>query len=203
MRQGFRMLTLLALTLGADTVLADSSRSIMKQVEVRGHGERADVVLEGNFRAQSYAVRTRAGGDVIIIEVADAALEDHDGVTLESTDLVRAATASATEHGVRIELTLQKHVTYRARSVDNGLVIALEQLEAGGRADELPSDGARPLVQDSPSQAAAPQAGALSLRGVRLEKRDERERVVLELSRPSEFRILPGSVGAARMEIKR
>ena len=190
MRQGFRMLTLLALTSGATVALADSPRSVMKQVEVRGRGERADVVLEGNFRAQSYAVRSRAGGDVIVIDVADAVLEDRDGVALESTDLVRSATASATERGVRVELMLAQHVTYRARSVENGLVIALEQLGAADTATLTPS-------------VDAAETGATAIRNVRLEKRAERERVVLELSRPSEFRILPGSVGPVRMEIKR
>ncbi|MDB4976363.1 MAG: Type pilus biosis protein PilQ, partial [Myxococcaceae bacterium] len=205
MRQGFRMLTLLALTWSADAALADSSEirvrpraepraSTLKQVEVRGHGQRADVVLEGNFRAQSYAVRTRAGGDVLVIDVADATLEDHDGVALESTDLVRSASASATDRGVRIELTLQQHVTYRARSVDNGLVIALEQL---GEAEVV----AAPIEAEAEAHAHAT-SDMLSVRNLRLEKRDQRERVVIDLSRPSEFRILPGSVGNARMEIK-
>jgi type IV pilus assembly protein PilQ len=190
MRQGFRMLTLLALTLGADAALADSARSVVKQVEVRGHGERADVVLEGSLRAESYAVRTRAGGDVLVIDLADTTVEDRDGVTLESTDLVRSAEIKPSARGVRIELALHKHVTYRARATDAGLVISLEQL-ASASVDAPP-----------PAAQAEPSAAATSIRKVTLEKRDQRERVVIELSRATEFRILPGSTGPARMELK-
>ncbi|MEY4510666.1 MAG: hypothetical protein RLZZ450_2788 [Pseudomonadota bacterium] len=189
MRQGFRMLTVVALMANADVALAEGGRAVLKQVEVRGHGERADVVLEGSFRAESYAVRTRAGGDVLVIDVADTTLGDRDGVSLESTDLVRSAQATATERGVRIELALQKHVTYRARAAEHGVVISLEQL------------GGQDLEVVPP--AAAAQSESTAVRKVLLEKRDVRERVVIELSRPTEFRVLPGTKGPARMELKR
>lgn len=190
MRQGFRMLTVVALMANADVALAEGARAVLKQVEVRGHGERADVVLEGSLRAESYAVRTRAGGDVLVIDVADTTLGDTDGVSLESTDLVRSAQATASERGVRIELALQKHVTYRARAAEHGVVISLEQLGAGE------SELAAPVPAAAASEST-------SVRKVLLEKRDVRERVVIELSRATEFRILPGTKGPARMELKR
>jgi type IV pilus assembly protein PilQ len=178
MRQGFRMLTLLALTLGADAALADSTR--LEQIEVRGDDARADVVLEGNVRAARYAVRAANGGDQLVIDVAGASLADRDGVAVAASSLVQEAKASETADGVRLELLLKHHVTYRARNQGTSLVIALERVEED--------------AQRAPSGSR--------IQHVTLEKRAERERVVIDLSGPSEFRILAGGKGPARMELK-
>lgn len=183
MRQGVRLLTLFALTWGAEAALADA-RATLRLVEVRGHGAHAEVVLEGDFQKPVYAVRTRDGGDVLVIDVARATLGDRDGVALESHDLVRAASASAVDGGVRVELALQRHASYRARASDGRIVVSLEEL----------GDGAHKPVRAT--------SAASEVEKVRLETREGRERVVIELSRPAEFRILPGSVGPARMELR-
>ncbi len=206
MRRGFRTLALWALALGVTGVRAEDVRTVLKQVEVRGHGQRAEVVLEGDLTAPNYAVRTRAGGHVLVIDLADASLADRDGVAIESTDLVSAASASATALGARIELVLRRHVSYRARTVPGGIVIALEQLDAGegaresGREDASAGAGGSALANER--VVAAVHSAASEILQVRLERRDARERVVLDLSRPAEFRVLPGSIGPARMELK-
>jgi type IV pilus assembly protein PilQ len=125
-----------------------------------------------------------------VIDVANATLGDHDGVSIESADLVERATASAVDGGVRVEVTLKRHATYRARAVEGGIVVALEELGA-----EQPAPSAPPAAEPAEARASA-------LNKVLLEKRDGRERVVFELSQPATFRILPGALGPARMEIK-
>jgi type IV pilus assembly protein PilQ len=179
MRQGLRMLTLLALTLGADAALADDTR--LEQIEVRGDEARADVVLGGNVRAARYAVRAIHGGDQLVIDVAGASLADRDGVSVAQASLVREAKAIETADGVRLELSLKHRVTYRARNQGTSLVIALERVE---------------------EESAAPTSAGSRVQRVTLEKRAERERVVIELSAPAEFRILAGGKGPARMELK-
>ncbi|HEY6881736.1 MAG TPA: secretin N-terminal domain-containing protein, partial [Polyangiales bacterium] len=174
------MLTLLALTLGADSALADATR--LDQIEVRGDGARADVVLEGNVRAARYAVRAANGGDQLVIDVAGASLADRDGVSVADASLVKHAKATQTADGVRVELALKHHVTYRARNQGSSLVIALERVQ--------------------PEAAAATDSADSQVQHVTLEKRAERERVVIELSAPAEFRILAGGKGPARMELK-
>ena len=42
----------------------------------------------------------------------------------------------------------------------------------------------------------------MELSRIGLEKRDGRERVIVELTRPAEVRVLPGAEGPARLEIK-
>ncbi len=182
MRQGLRMLTLLALTLGANAALADNTR--LDQIEVRGDDARADVVLEGNVRAARYAVRAVNGGDQLVIDVAGASLADRDGVAVAASSLVAQAKALETSDGVRLELMLKHHVTYRARNQGSSLVIALER------------------VDDEGSAATTSASTSSHVEHVTLEKRAERERVVIDLSGPAEFRILAGGKGPARMELK-
>jgi type IV pilus assembly protein PilQ len=184
MRQGFRMLTLLALTLSAEAALADSPRTRLEQIEVRANGERADVVLGGNVRAARYAVRALNGGDQLVIDVAGASLGDRDGVALAKQPLVENASATETADGVRLELTLKQHVTYRARNQGDSLVISLERLE------------------EAASTVMAARGVGTAVERITLEKRAERERVVIDLSGPAEFRILAGGKGPARMELK-
>ncbi|MFT3922364.1 MAG: type IV pilus secretin PilQ [Myxococcales bacterium] len=201
MRQGFRLTTLLALALmttqGAHKARAEASKAALTQVKVRGQGGRAEVVLDGNFEAPSYAVRTRDGGNVVVIDVAGASLENESVLLGAGADLVKSATASTSAQGVRIELSLREPASYRARVKDGDIIVALEELDAA-------STAAVPVAGDKAELATASSGEGRSseVRNVLLERRDGRERVVVELSRPAEFRVYPGAVGPARLEIK-
>jgi type IV pilus assembly protein PilQ len=197
MRQGLRLMTLFALALGTQSAAADASRGVLSHIEVRGSGARAEVRLDGNLKVPTYAVRTKNGGSVIVLEVAGVALKN-DGVKLESTDLVTAATAVSSPSGVRIELALRTPASYRARVVDGDIVLTLEDLGASAPAGTAASakGPAQTSLDESLERAA-------ELTRIGLERRDGRERVIVELSRPAEFRVVPGSSGPARLEIKR
>jgi type IV pilus assembly protein PilQ len=182
-------MTLFAFALGVESAAADSSRGVLSHIEVRGHGARAEVRLDGNVKVPTYAVRTKHGGSVIVVDIAGVALKN-ESVTLESTDLVTSATAISTDSGVRLELALRHQASYRARVVDGDIVLTLE--DVGDGASQAPA----------PALAAIDLSKPAELTRVGVEKRDGRERLVIELSRPVEFRVAPGGVGAARLEIK-
>jgi type IV pilus assembly protein PilQ len=188
MRQGLGLTTLFAIALAVDGASADAARGVLSHIQVRGHGARAEVLLDGDLKLPSYAVRTRDGGTVIVIDIADVTLKD-ERVAIESTDLVKAATASSVGNGVRVELALRSQASYRARVQDGDLVLALEDVAAAG-------EPARPALAPATSGTQA------VLSNVLLERRDGRERVVIELSKPAEFRVVPGASGPARLEIK-
>jgi type IV pilus assembly protein PilQ len=183
-------LTLFTIALGVDGAAADSSRGVLSHIEVRGHGARAEVLLDGNLKVPTYAVRTKNGGSVIVVDIAGTTLMN-ETVTLESTDLVTAATATASEGGVRVELALRGQASYRARVKEGDIVLSLERVGA----EELKKAEQGPVPRESLARTS-------ELSRIDLEKRDGRERVVIELSRPAEFRVVPGSGGPARLEIK-
>jgi type IV pilus assembly protein PilQ len=190
MRHGFRLIALLALAMTSRGALADS-RAVLTQVEVRGHGGRAEVVLAGDFGVPTYAVRTRDAGKKVVIDVANATLADKGVSVGDDSALVASATASTTAQGIHIELTLREAASYRARVVDGDIVVMLEELDAPQAATAEKGD-----------QPRAGTSGHNELRNVSLEKRDGRERVVVQLASPAEFRVLPGTTGPARLEIK-
>jgi type IV pilus assembly protein PilQ len=187
MRHGFRLVTLIALSLPHASAFAEA-RDVLTKVEVRGHGGRAEVVLDGDFKVPTYAVRTKDGGKVVVVDVVDAKLREQ-GVDLGAgNDLVSSAQASTTARGVHVELTLREPATYRARVTDGDIVVLLEKLDA---------QPARESVEETPAPA-----GTATVRDVILEKRDGRERLVVQLDKPAEFRVYPGREGPARLEIK-
>jgi type IV pilus assembly protein PilQ len=199
MRQGFRLTTLLALAMmtatGADRARAESSKASLTQVKVRGQGGRAEVILDGNFDVPTYAVRTREGGNVVVIDVAGVSLKEEGVLLGAGTELVKSATASTSAQGVRIELSLREPASYRARVKDGDIIVSLEELDAS-QAPESPASSSRDRIGESSQNASS------EVRNVTLERRDGRERVVVELSRPAEFRVYPGTIGPARLEIK-
>src|SRR5574337_905854 len=68
-------------------------------IEVHGEGERADVIVRGAFDVPTYAVRTRDGGNVVVIDVAGATLPDDGVATAGTTSLVASTQASTTSRG--------------------------------------------------------------------------------------------------------
>ncbi len=199
MRQGFRLKTLsaaivglaAAVTGGTGQVHADASKTVLAQVGVQGRGGRAEVVLAGKFDVPTYAVRTRENGRVVVVDVANAMLADGGVAIDEQTDLVTGAVASTTAQGVRVELRLSEPATYRASFVDGRIVVQLEELDA--QDSTLGPTAAPNTASDS---------GVPEVRRVQLEKRDGRERLVVELSRAADFRVHPSSEGPARLEVR-
>ncbi len=196
MRQGFRLTTLLALAMvtasWAPRGRAESAPASLTQVKVRGQGGRAEVILDGDFDVPNYAIRTREGGNVLVIDVANVSLKQEGVLLGAGATLVKSATASTTAQGVHIELSLREPASYRARVKDGDIIVSLEELDA--------SEGTtRPAAV--PEQRRSASASA-EIRNVTLERRDGRERVVVELSRPAEFRVYPGTRGPARLEIR-
>ncbi len=195
MRQGFRQITLstaiagLAVTAGVGRVQAEAPQTVLAQVGVQGRGGRAEVVLSGKFSVPVYAVRARENGNVVIIDVAGASLAEGGVAIDEQTDLVTGASASTTAQGVRVELRLSEPATYRASVVDGRIVVQLEELDA--------LDATASVAPTTAEQNARPE-----VRRVQLEKRDGRERLVVELSRPADFRVHPSVEGPARLEVR-
>ena len=90
---------------------------------------------------------------------------------------------------------LSRAARYRARSGDGRILVALDA-----------SDGATPATTASSSGAtnAAPEAaagGVATVRDVVVERRDGRDRVVVELDRPAHFEVRRNENGPARLEI--
>lgn len=162
---------------------ASADPPMIDSVEVRGDSERAEIAIRGAFEVPTYSVRSRDGGQVVVIDVADATLPAEGLQTTGGTRLVRSAVASTTSRGVRLELTLAESVRYRARSGEGRIFVRLDSGEA-------------------PAEEPAAAEGDLTLSNVSLERRDGRERVVLELNGPAAFRVRREEDAPARLEIR-
>lgn len=163
---------------------AHADPPVVRSVQVDGDGDHAEISIAGVFDVPTYAVRARDGGRVVVIDVTGAQLPD-DGLSVQGgTSLVSRTTASTTARGVRIEVGLTRPTPYRARASSGRIVVSFEPGETGASAPEtLPN-------------------GPVTVRGVHLERRDGRERVVLELSDAARFRVVPSQTGPARLEIR-
>lgn len=171
--------------LPARPTFAQTNEAVPVAIEVRGGESDAALVIRGHFAEPSYAVRAREEGRVVVVDVAGASLPDG-GVTTEGTSpLVARTVTSTTARGVRIEVSLRRAVAYRAR-VENGNIIVRFEPMSDDAAEAAPT-----VADNSP----------VTVRGMHIERRDGRERVVVELSRSSEFRLVPGTVGPARLEL--
>ncbi len=162
--------------------VAHANPPVVRGVEVRGDGDRAEVSIEGVFEIPDYSVRTRDEGRTVVVDVTGATLPDDGLATVGSTSLVSGLTASTTARGVRIELRLARTAAYRARAESGRIEVRLEPAGAPRAADV--DDGA-PLVRD-----------------VHIERRNGRERVVVDIGGEVSFRVLPGRSGPARLEIR-
>lgn len=158
-------------------------------LSVRGNEERAEITIRGSFGVPSYAVRSRDEGRIVIIEVEGASMPES-GISLTGdASLVARSMTSEDAHGVRLELATRHAVSYQARVEGGRLIVSLDRVVEG---EATPT---------ATTPAAETPALALTVRGVAVERRDGRERVVVTLSRGAEFRVLPGAVGPARLEI--
>ncbi len=164
----------------------------IENVEVRGRGARAEIAIRGAFDVPTYAIRSRQQGRVIVVDVAGASLPEGGLQTVGDSALIRSTIGSSTARGARLELHLARPATYRARSGRGRIFVRLDAIEEG-------SEQAAPEDESAPSARAA--GAAPTLRDVTLERRDGRERVIIELDRPARFRVLRGG-GPARLEIR-
>lgn len=184
------LIAALAVILGVESsTFADvGTERVAVGVEVRGDAAAAELVIRGEFTEPSYAIRSRDGGSVVVVDIAGATLPAGAVDATGSAALVSRTTASTTSRGVRLEVGLSHPSAYRAR-VENGNIVVRFESNA---------DAAQPASAEA-APAAVAETGPASIRGIHLERRDGRERVVVELSRPAQFRFSPGQAG--RLEI--
>jgi type IV pilus assembly protein PilQ len=162
---------------------AQSQERVAVGVTLEGGEERTELVVRGDFDQPSYAVRARDGGLTVILDVADATAPEG-AVATGASSLIARTTTTATERGVRVELALARPAAYRARTERGRIVVSFEPLDA-----VAPVDAAEP-------------AGPATVRGLSIERRDGRERAIIELDRPAEFRLVPAAAGRLRLELQ-
>ncbi|MEC7518280.1 MAG: type IV pilus secretin PilQ [Myxococcota bacterium] len=162
---------------------AQSEPSVVRALSVSGDAERAEVVLEGDFDVPRYAVRTRDEGRVVVLEVEGASLPEEGLAVSGGAGLVDSSASSTTARGVVVTLGLSRPVSPQARAGRGRVTLSLRPV--GVEAQEQPSES----------------TGAPEIRGVHVERRDGRDRVVIELDRAARFRTLPIVSGPARLVI--
>lgn len=178
----------LAIALGAAFAWVNPARAAGPEIEsVRIDGARneAQVSIDGAFDNRKYAVRTRDDGRLIIIDVEDATLPPGGITSTGGSSLVARTIASNTAQGARIELLLTSKATYRARSTGSGIRVKLQRGEGSGASRSKRSNA-----------SAAPK-----VEGVRLEQKDGRDRVVVELAGAPEFRVSTRAGAPPRLEV--
>lgn len=172
------------LLVATGTAVADnSSGAVVAHVDVSGRKDRADVVIEGSFLEPTYSIRASRDGKQIDIEVPGARLKDGEPEVSGSAALLVRTEASTYARGVRLRLTVRRKVTYRVRSESGRIRVHLEA-DSGTVASSLRKATGSPRVEH-----------------VSLERRDGRERIVVDVSGKATFRVLPGRKGPARLEI--
>jgi type IV pilus assembly protein PilQ len=171
-------------------VLAEQPKPAVATLHVSGQRDRAEVTIDGTFRIPAYSIDTLDDGKQVIIHVEGAVLGEQGLKVDGSAQLIVRSTASTTAKGVRIVVTLTHRAAYRARTEAGKIRVLFDALNA----DALNTD-AVPEVSSGTQQPA-------KVKYVGIERRNGRERVVVELDHPAEFRIIPGN-GPARMEIER
>lgn len=164
---------------------AQTNEAVPVAVALRGDANQSELVIRGHFVEPSYAVRAREEGRVVVVDIAGASLPEGSASAEGASALVSRTVTSTTARGVRIEVSLRQAVAYRARVEDGAIVVRFEPLSDEG-------DAQAPTVEP---------ATPLAVRGVHIERRDGRERVVVTLSRGAEFRLVPGTIGPARLEV--
>ena len=158
----------------------------VEQVVLSGEGDDAEVRIQGDFDVPDYSVRARDGGRVLVVDVVGATLEAGGVRATGSSRLVSSSTATTHARGVRIELNLAEPARYHARASARRITLELSTSEDSTRASRRrDSDAAQAVLRD-----------------VHLERRDGRERLVVELSKPSAFRVVREEGGIARLEMR-
>jgi type IV pilus assembly protein PilQ len=174
------------------------SRARIRRLSVRGGDARADILIRGSLGIPEYSILSRDSGRIVVIDVENATMPEAGLPMNGHSGLVVSASTAATARGVRIELALSAPVAYRARATSGRIEIRLEPLP-DGEDDEIPV--ARSAASRAETATVAEAGEHITVEGVAVERRDDRDRVIVRLSHTAEFRLLPGSEGPARLEI--
>lgn len=167
--------------------VAQADTGVIQRIVVEGGERSAEVKVEGAFPVPEYSVRARDGGRVVVLQIQGTTLPD-DGVRfVGGSTLVRSSSASSNARGVRLELTLASAVRHQARAATDEIILSLAP--AGSEAET-----------EQPASTA--DDAALTLSAVHVERRDGRERLVVELNQPAAFRVVRGEGGQARLELR-
>jgi type IV pilus assembly protein PilQ len=173
--------TLIVLSLTATAYAEPTASSEISKLLVQGGKERAEVVIDGSFEVPVYDVDPLDDGKRIVLEVKGAKLKSG-GVSVEgSAAVIVRSTAATTAKGVRVEIGLTRALPYVVRT-ERGRI--------------------RLIFDSRNEEAAAPVAGPAEVQHVLIERRNGRDRVVAQLSKPGEFRVLPAANGVSRLEIR-
>jgi type IV pilus assembly protein PilQ len=188
MRFPCRLSAILAVITVCATVSADAPKPIVTTVQVTGERERAEVAIKGSFVVPVYSINASRDGKKVTVRVEGAALAK-DGVQVRgSTALVGRVTASTTAREVQVEIALTRGAVYRARADSGKIQVFFETPELQGQR-ALTTENAQPTH-------------AIVVKQVAIERRNGRERVVIETNRPAVFRVIPGSFGPSRLVIQ-
>ncbi len=184
----------------SSTRTARRSARRIRRLSVRGSESRADIVIRGSLGIPEYSILSRNAGRIVVIDVEGATMPA-EGLPLNGhASLVVGASTAATARGVRIELELNEPVAYRARATSGRIEVRLEPVPEGAD-DEIPV--ARSAASRESDEVAEAEAvdDSLVVEGVAVERRDDRDRVIVRLNHSAAFRLLPGTTGPARLEI--
>ena len=159
---------------------AQESAAQVRALAVSGDAQRAEIIVSGEFDVPRYDVRAHGDGRVVVLELERGALPEGGLSVHGSSPLLARSTSSVTSRGVRLELELREPVAHLVRASRGRIVLTLL------RASAAPVE--EPAAEGPPS-----------VRRVHVERRDGRDRVVVELSRPAEFRTSPRATGPAQL----
>jgi type IV pilus assembly protein PilQ len=153
--------------------------ALVRSLRLSGSLEEARLQIRGRFEAPDYTVRSREEGRVVVLEVAGGHLADEEAVAITgSSPLVEGTSSAVGADGLRVEVETRVPVTHRVVARPGRIALVLRPVV-------MPDEAG-----DEPSPADTPAAEApVELRRVHLERRDGRDRVVLTLSRPLDFRL--------------
>lgn len=152
----------------------------VRALAVSGDAQRAEVVVTGDFEVPRYDVRTQRDGRLVVLDLEGGALPEA-GLSVEgASPLIARSSSSRTSQGVRVELEMREPVAHLVRARSGAIVLTLL------RASAAPSE--EPAAEGPPA-----------VRRVHVERRGGRDRVVIELTRPAEFRTSPRSEGPAQL----
>ena len=168
-------------------VRAQQPKAAVATLHVSGQRDRAEVTIDGSFRIPTYSIDTLDDGKQVIIHVENAVLAEQGLKVDGSAQLIVRSTASTTAKGVRIVVTLTHRAAYRARTEAGKIRLLFDAVER------------EPVEPVHAASGTAQQPAKVKYVGI--ERRNGRERVVIELDQAAPFRIIPGT-GPARMEIE-
>jgi len=177
-------------------VQAESAEVRLENVRIKGQAQQVTIEIRGRFAMPAYAIRSRDGGKVIVLDVEQAKLPNAGLQILGKTPLVDNATASTTASGVRIEIATRSTVAYRARAQAGVITVTLE---AQGKSTP---DVSKSLPDKVVPMGTLGAAKLPTIRDIHLEKRNGRERVIVELSGVAKFKVIPTEQGPAQMRIE-